>query len=610
MLQSMRSAAKYIWIFLVIFFVGGFLLAETSGLLGRAPVTSSTAVATVNGEDILASSWYAATQQLEQQESQRSGSTVTLEQRDRMSDQAFEQLVSEVLLRQEYKRRGITVTDDEITEAARYNPPPQLAQNPEFQTEGRFDPEKYQRFLASPVARQEGLLLNLEQYYRAEIPKEKLFEQVAAAAYMSDAELWEAWRDVHDSAQVAFVKFGTERIPDAAVMVTNTEISDYYDKNKKDLDRPARAQVSVLVIPRAVTAADSATVHAKLLALRERIAKGEKFEDVAKAESQDTGSAVNGGLLGRGVRGRFVPEFETAAFALKTGELSPPVLTRFGYHLMRVDERKGDTLALRHILLRIQQSDSAAAATDRKADSLAKIAASADDPKKFDVAAQALHLTPVKGVATEGQPLTVNGQLIPSVSSWATKGAKKGEISDLFDSEDGYFLARVDSVVPGGIPTLDAVRGDIRNLLMERKKLDALMPQAELFARAAAVSGLEQAAQSARLQAIKTPMFSRLTAPAEMGRATEAVGAAFSLPLGAVSAAIKTPIGVFVERVDSRNSTSKTVWAAQKETQRLQVLQQLRQTRLREFMTNLREAAKITDRRKDIEAATRRATNQ
>ena len=67
MLQSMRSSAKYIWIFLVIFFVGGFLLAETSGLLGRAPVTSSTSVATVNGEDILASTWFNATSALEQQ---------------------------------------------------------------------------------------------------------------------------------------------------------------------------------------------------------------------------------------------------------------------------------------------------------------------------------------------------------------------------------------------------------------------------------------------------------------------------------------------------------------------------------------------------------------
>ena len=102
MLQSMRASAKYIWIIIVILFVGGFLLAETSGLLGRAPITPTTAVATVNGEDILATTWYQATQNLEQEASQRTGGTITLDQRQRLQDQAFDQLVNDVLLRQEY----------------------------------------------------------------------------------------------------------------------------------------------------------------------------------------------------------------------------------------------------------------------------------------------------------------------------------------------------------------------------------------------------------------------------------------------------------------------------------------------------------------------------
>src|SRR5215212_454735 len=123
----MRSSAKHIWIFLVIFFVGGFLLAETSGLLGRGPVTTSTAVATVNGEDVLATTWYNAINALEQQATQQTGRGVTLDERARLADEAFEQLVGDALLRQEYRRRGIRVTNEEIGEAARYSPPPQLA---------------------------------------------------------------------------------------------------------------------------------------------------------------------------------------------------------------------------------------------------------------------------------------------------------------------------------------------------------------------------------------------------------------------------------------------------------------------------------------------------
>ena len=61
----------------------------------------------------------------------------------------------------------------------------------------------------------------------------------------------------------------------------------------------------------------------------------------------------------------FLDAFETAAEALKPGEISQPVLTQFGYHLIRLDSRNGDTLALHHILLRITQSDSDADRTDR-----------------------------------------------------------------------------------------------------------------------------------------------------------------------------------------------------------------------------------------------------
>ncbi|HMF88131.1 MAG TPA: SurA N-terminal domain-containing protein, partial [Gemmatimonadaceae bacterium] len=411
----MRASAKYIWIIILVLFVGGFLLVETSGLLGRAPVTTTTAVAKVNGEDILATNWYQVTQNLEQAQTQQSNQSISLDERQRLQDQAFEQLVTDALLRQEYRRRGISVTDDEILQAARFSPPAQLMQSPELQTDGQFDPAKYQRFLQSPMARQEGLLLQLEQYYRTEIPKQKLFDQIATDVYVSDEHLWRRWQDSHDSAQVSFVAFGPDRIPDSEVRVSDDEIRAYYDTHKKQFDRPGQAKVSIIIIPRAVTASDSAAVRARALALRSRIVGGEKFEDVARAESADSVSAANGGSLGRGPRGRFIPDFETAAYALRPGEISQPVLTPFGYHLIRVDEKKGDTLALHHILVRVQQSDSVAARTDRRADSLARIAASTDQPAKFDSAARTLKIPALRANVIEGNPLTVSGRFIPSV---------------------------------------------------------------------------------------------------------------------------------------------------------------------------------------------------
>jgi peptidyl-prolyl cis-trans isomerase D len=425
--------------------------------------------------------------------------------------------------------------------------------------------------------------------------------------YVSDAQLWQRYRDSHDSAQVSFVAFTPDRIPDSAVRVSDDEVRAYYDAHKKDFDRPGRAQLSILAIPRSVTAADSAAVRAHAEALRAKILGGEKFEDVAKAESADSASAANGGFLGTGGRGRFVKPFEDAAYALKPGEISQPVLTQFGYHLIKLDERKGDALTLRHILLKIDQTDSEATATDRKADSLSRMAASQDQPQKLDEAARVLKLPIIHATAIEGNPVTVNGRLIPSVGPWAFKGVKAGETSDLFDADDGYYLARLDSLEPAGTRSLDQVKDEIREQLMKVKKVQRLGLQARNFAKLASAGSLEDASKLTNIPINNTGMFTRITGDPELGGLAEAIGAAFTLPVGAVSEPITTTGAVIVERVNKRVPADSAAWEAQKSAQRSSETEAMRQQEVRIFLDNLRQTAKITDRRKQIEAATRRS---
>jgi hypothetical protein len=136
------------------------------------------------------------------------------------------------------------------------------------------------------------------------------------------------------------------------------------------------------------------------------------------------------------------------------------------------------------------------------------------------------------------------------------------------------------------------------------------MPQATNFAKVAAASSLEAAAKLMNLQVVKTKPFTRVTGLAELARLPEAVGAAFTLPLHVVSAPIKATGGVVVERVDNRVPASRAAFEAQKEVLRQQALQQQRQERVREFLTNLKAVAKIDDRRKAVEASARRSTTQ
>jgi len=607
----MRSSAKWIWLFIVICFVGVFLFAETSGLLGIGPsqITPGTAVAEVNGVEVPYLAWANLSNQLAQQEERTTGRGLTLDERRRLEDQAFEQLVSNILLEQEYERRGIAVTNQEVIEAAQQSPPPELMQSPDFQTDGRFDLEKYRRFIGSAAARQQGILVQLENYYRQEIPRAKLFDQLAGDVFVSDAKLWSVYRDLNDSSQVSFVQFDASTVPDSSVTVPESELRSFYDKYKQQLERPGRAVVSVVAIPRLITATDSVATRQRVEALRAEIMGGAKFEDVARRESADTVSGADGGSLGTGGRGRFVAPFEDAAYALRVGEVSQPVLTQFGYHLIKVDSRKGDTLSMRHILLRIQQSDSSARLTDRKADSLSRMAATADQRERFDSAAKVLGLTPQTMTVIEGEGLmSSTGRSIPSVSAWAFSGVKVGESSDLYDSDDAYYLARLDSLFDGGVPSFNDAKDEIRRQLIGRKKAQSLLPRAQALAKAAAASGLESAAAAAGLTVTKSETFTRPQFVAGLGRFNEAVGAAFTLPVGQVSAPIVTDQGAFVMRVERRVEANRTAWEAQKDQQRREAIASIQQLRVRTFLNELRKGAKVEDHRKEINALARQAT--
>ncbi|MDQ2768444.1 MAG: peptidyl-prolyl cis-trans isomerase, partial [Gemmatimonadota bacterium] len=545
-------------------FLIGFVFYQQSGLSGQK-VTAGTPVAKVNGTSIAYVEFQQVAQtRIRQEQEGAGGKTLTLDQERRIEDDTFNEMVTNILLAQEYKKRGIGVSDAEIQQAALASPPQQLAQSPEFQTEGQFDFEKYRRFITSPMAKQQGVLLQLESYYRDEIPKRKLFEQIAGPVYLTDAQLWLAYRDGHDSAQVSYVAFDPATIPDSSVHIPDAELKAYYDSHQKELgDRPGHASVSLVMIPRSVTAADTAAARSKAEALRTEIAGGAKFDDVAKRESADSGSAVKGGLLGKAGKGQFVKPFEEAAYALKPGELSQPVLSPFGFHIIRVDEHKGDSITVRHILVHIAQSDSSAAHTDRRADSLSK-AANLDKPAEFDSVAHLLGLKVGHSTATESDPLTWDSRYVPGGSAWVFGGAKVGETSDLIDSDDAYYLVRLDTLREGGKPSFDAAKEDIRRELVRQKKLDMLTPKAQ--ALVAAVRGgqaLEAAARTAGLKVEKSLSFARATQVPSLGQTTEAVGAAFGAAVGSLAPPAKGQNNVIVLRVDKRTDADKAAFDKQ-----------------------------------------------
>jgi peptidyl-prolyl cis-trans isomerase SurA len=147
--------------------------------------------------------------------------------------------------------------------------------------------------------------------------------------------------------------------------------------------------VSAVAVDAALHKADS---------LRQLIVSGQMtFEDCARRFSEDPGSADKGGLLGQTNRGELVPEYEAAAYALKPGEISQPVVSPFGIHLIRLDERLGEKITTHHILLKVAPTGSDLLRTEALADSLVEAARAGADFGELARSYSADTKTAVKG---------------------------------------------------------------------------------------------------------------------------------------------------------------------------------------------------------------------
>ena len=157
------------------------------------------------------------------------------------------------------------------------------------------------------------------------------------------------------------------------VKVTPAEVTEFFNSLPADSlpMMPEKYEISEIVIEPVIAESERDRVRTELATLRERVLKGEKFSMLATLYSQDPGTAKNGGELGFFSRGEMVGEFESAAFALKPGEVSPIIETQFGFHIIQLIERRGNTVNARHILLIPKVSTEDLLAARMKLDSLA-----------------------------------------------------------------------------------------------------------------------------------------------------------------------------------------------------------------------------------------------
>lgn len=153
----------------------------------------------------------------------------------------------------------------------------------------------------------------------------------------------------------------------AKINITRPEVESFYQEYKDSIPKlPLRSQFSIIEIPIEPSKESENRTINLLSSIRDSIILSDNFIEFAKKYSQDPGSKDNGGDLGYILRGSLVKEFEEVAFSLNTNEISTPVKTGFGFHLIQTLDKQGEKIHARHILLQIQPTDTDKLNTEKK----------------------------------------------------------------------------------------------------------------------------------------------------------------------------------------------------------------------------------------------------
>lgn len=596
-MRSMRENTKWIMLILTVAFIGWLVFDWVQGRGGVAGTEQNPVVGIVAGEEIRYSEWNRHLSNHLEQARANSRGTLTDEDRHRVEEEAWDQLVNELLIQRELDRLGIQVTDAEIRQAFRMSPPPQLRSHPAFQTGGEFDFQKYREYFEGPGVNQQ-LLLQIESYYRNTLPRSSLFQMVSQEVYVTDDELWTIYRSRNETASVRFVSLPPEElVPADSVTVTDEEVRSYYREHTDEFTRPTSATVRIVSIESGPSPADTAAVRARADSIREDIVSGEReYGEVARAVSADTATADDGGLVGELTPDQLDENLREVVFSLPVGEVSEPIPTPSGFQLIRVDERRGDTATARHIVIPIQPSMATEDSLFEQLDRLEGIALR----EGLAVAADSVGLRLRDSVVlSEGSNFVPGAGQLGVAVDWALNPATEtGELSQYFESSSAFHLVELLERRSAGTFELGEVEGQIRRTLRLRAQKEEARRRLQAFAEEARQSGdLENLAAERGWEVRTAGPFTRDDLVAGLGRNTEAVGAAFGLPVGSISGAVDAGDRVAVLQVTQRTPADRSDFRERIAELRAEVTSRRQQEWVESWMAELRDQADVQDLR-------------
>lgn len=513
--------------------------------------------------------------------------------------EVWDALVKDLLTSHEIERLGVQVTDKELAYYTRTQPPREVQGFAAFQTEGKFDLGKYNQFLNDPRTytdpANKSFVVQVENLTKNQLLNYKLQRMVTEAVQISPAEVRQFFTDHQEKVRVEYVFGPGNKVKDSEVSVSPAELDAYYQEHLSEYQHGDQARLSYVVLPRLPSARDSLRVGQDIAQLRQEIVQGADFAELAKSLSEDPGSAPNGGDLGTFGRGRMVKSFEDVAFALKPGEVSEPLLTQFGWHLIKNEEHlttNGEAqVHARHLLLKFSPSAETEDELRTRIDTL-KAAA---EKQGLEAAAQAAGLE-VRDSGFVGKGMPVPG--LGDGSAWLVNHFVQNPTGEVAQggNEQAFWVAQSKGSRTKGTASLDDVRQQVERAVLNQKKAERAGQTLQAL-RAQAAGGLTQAATALGLEAHTTEPFARADQVPGIGRSNAFVKAAFHLQPGQLSEVVTLPRGAYLIRLVEKIPADETNFQATSKQLADQLLRQRQGEALQIWFDRLYANAQIEDNR-------------
>ena len=263
-------------------------------------ITSSTqmgrdTIGMVNGEKISIQTFDQYYSNILRREQEKVDYDLPPEKVEEIRRQAWDQMVSEILMQQEIAKRDISVSDDEIYGFLRMYPPSDLQSAPQFMTDNKFD---YQKYVNAMVNKQNApFWAGIEQSITPELKKYKLQEEIINTVRVTPAEVFEAFKQEKEQAKIGLIVVPGYKAAPNLPAPTADELKNYYDSHMEQFKVGKRATLAIVLFPKEATQNDWDKVGERINEIYDSAKAGSDFAQLARDYSEDN-SAQNGGDLG------------------------------------------------------------------------------------------------------------------------------------------------------------------------------------------------------------------------------------------------------------------------------------------------------------------------